>query len=106
MKDDADQNNQYVLNQWPNLIVKLDVERTLREFQETHTRLGDCAICGSVTELVAAAWDTPDRVDVFRVCEKCKSDLSVDEFNTALSDRREKAVGYRLEPWIKCSHRD
>ena len=88
--------NQRMTNTWPNLIVKLDVERTLREFQETHTALGDCAICGSVTELVAAAWDTPDRVDVFRVCEKC-TDLSVDDFGAALSDRREKAVGYRLE---------
>ena len=86
--------------QWPNLIVKLEIERTVREFRETQGDCGDCAICGSVTEFVAAAWFTPSekyRVDVFRVCEKCSSDLSQEELDASLSRLSEKAFGFEVD---------
>jgi hypothetical protein len=83
--------------QWPNLIVKQDIERICREFRET---LDDCAICGSVTEFVVAAWPEcvaieKTRVDVFRLCDKCRADLSVEELGLHWRSDPEKHSGLR-----------
>ena|ERR1035437_5687197 len=84
-----------------NLIEKLDSEDCIRQFRETQGESGECAICGSATEIVVAAWRTYSEkyvIDIFRLCDKCRADLSVEErLAAALGQRSDKAFGIEVD---------
>jgi hypothetical protein len=89
-----------------NLIEKLDSENCIKQFQETQGESGECAICGSATERVIAAWETYSEkyvIDIFRLCDKCRADLSVEELNAALARRPDKAFGFEVDRTSKAS---
>jgi wobble nucleotide-excising tRNase len=83
-----------------NLIEKLDSENSIQQFRETQCESGECAICGSATESVIAAWETYSEkyvIDIFRLCDKCRADLSVEELGAALEQRPDKAFGFEVD---------